>query len=116
MQQKPQLDIRFMTQPMMPVSLMVTISSSETTTDMAKEATGPSMKPPMVIITSLGSYLRNMTTGMRMKATTTKAMAQSMPMVTSFLVEIFMLYTAPCKEIRRRLRNMSGAPAMKINA
>ena len=56
-------------QPTIPVSLMVTISSSETMPETMNAAIGPNRKPPMVMITSFGSYFRNSTTGIRIKLT-----------------------------------------------
>ena len=50
---------------MMPVSLAEIISIKETTTEIIKEAKGPKRKPPMTIMTSLGSYFRKSTTGTR---------------------------------------------------
>ena len=62
---KEQLASMFMMQPMIPVSLTVTISTRETRADMAKAAIGPYMNPPMVMITSFGSYFKNNTMGTR---------------------------------------------------
>ena len=60
-----QVDSRFIRHPMGPVSLMVTISSKDTMADTIKAAIGPKRNPPMVMTTSLGSYLRKRTMGMR---------------------------------------------------
>ena len=48
---------------------MVTISSRDTSRETVKEAMGPNRKPPMVMMTSLGSYFRNRTTGIRTRLT-----------------------------------------------
>ena len=50
-----QVDKAFMRQPIGPVSLMVNISSSATSTEQMIAAEGPRRKPPITIITSLGS-------------------------------------------------------------
>ena len=70
-QANPQVESMFITQPMMPVELMVTISSRETTTLSSAAGSGPNMKPPRAMTTSLGSYLRKSTdtTGMLMSTT-----------------------------------------------
>ena len=63
------MEIRFIRAPMGPVSLMVIISIRDTSKDTMKEAIGPSKKPPMVMITSFGSYFKNRTTGIRIRLT-----------------------------------------------
>ena len=54
-QQKPQVAKTFMTKPMRPVVLMVIISTKATTMAMTAAATGPKVKPPMQMTTSLKS-------------------------------------------------------------
>ena len=81
--------------PMGPVSLTVSISMMDTTKEIMKAAKGPKIKPPMMMITSLGSYLRKgaaATMGMRPTSITRKANAASMAIVVIFLVlEFFIL-------------------------
>ena len=52
-QANPQVESMFITQPMMPVELMVTISSRETTTLSSAAGSGPNMKPPRAMTTVL---------------------------------------------------------------
>ena len=66
---KEQVDKIFIKHPNMPVSLMVTISIRDTMTDTKQEVIGPQIRPPNVMMTSLGSYFRKSTTGIRQAAT-----------------------------------------------
>ena len=50
-----QVDSTFMNRPMGPVSLTVTISTSETSSEIPAPANGPSRKPPMAMTMSFGS-------------------------------------------------------------
>ena len=59
MQAKEQVDKIFIMHPNIPVSLMVTISIRDTMTDTKQEVIGPQIRPPNVMMTSLGSYFRN---------------------------------------------------------
>ena len=52
------MDKIFIKHPNMPVSLMVTISIRDTMTDTKQEVIGPQIRPPNVMMTSLGSYFR----------------------------------------------------------
>ena len=54
-----QLEIMFITQPINPVSLIVSISASETAAEIRNAVIGPYKNPPMTIIISFGSYFRN---------------------------------------------------------
>jgi hypothetical protein len=57
------VDITFIINPITPVLLIVIISKRETTAETKTAVIGPKINPPMVIITSLGSYFKNRTTG-----------------------------------------------------
>ena len=61
----------FIMQPQIPVSLTVIISIKDTITDTMQDVNGPQIRPPKVITTSLGSYLRNKTIGILPTAITT---------------------------------------------
>ena len=62
---------------------MVIISTSDTATLIANDASGPYRKPPITITTSFGSYFRKLTIGMRHTATTTYATAHRSPSTAS---------------------------------
>ena len=64
-QAKQQLEIMFMMQPIKPVPLMVNICAIETAIVIASEVRGPKIMPPIVMITSLESYRKKRTMGMR---------------------------------------------------
>ena len=53
-------------------------------------AIGPIIKPPMVMITSFGSYFRKRTMGIRTVATSTNAIALIIAMMTSLFVRLFL--------------------------
>ena len=66
---KEQVERMFITQPRMPVLLMVTISSSDTITETQRAAAGPHRMPPRAMMISFGSYFKNNTTGTRPRQT-----------------------------------------------
>ena len=61
---KAQEDIMFIIRPIIPVLLMVNISIKETIKEMANDVSGPNINPPMAMITSFASYVKNPTEGM----------------------------------------------------
>jgi len=78
-----------MISPMGPVLLMVNISTKDTMTEISAADIGPNKKPPVRIITSLGSYSKKGSIGIRgiwIDTTATKASALSMAMRVSLLV------------------------------
>ena len=68
-----QVDITFMRNPQNPVVDIVAVSISDTAADIPNAAAGPYMNPPIVIMTSFGSYLRKSSgaIGMRNSSTAT---------------------------------------------
>ena len=61
----------FIKQPIIPFSLIVTISTKETIKAMRNEVRGPKISPPIAIIMSFGSYFKKSTRGIRPTAATT---------------------------------------------
>ena len=87
---------------MIPVALTVIISSADTTTVDARAAKGPIIKPPMTIITSLGSYFKNGVAGMNAntgticdRSITTNAIAEIIARTVRFFT--FLLIELPPK-------------------
>ena len=56
---KEQVERMFITQPRMPVLLMVTISSSDTITETQRAAAGPHRMPPRAMMISFGAYFNS---------------------------------------------------------
>ena len=61
----------------------------ETMRETNKEVTGPQMSPPIVMMTSLGSYFRKSTIGMRKNVTAAKESATSIAIIVSLRVLVF---------------------------
>ena len=81
----------FIANPIGPVVLIVSISTSATITDMAAAATGPNASPPITIIESFGSKVRKDIEGISgtlPTATATKASAQSIPVIQSCIIRL----------------------------
>lgn len=58
MHAKEQLEIMFMINPRMPVSLIVNISAKDTINATKNEVSGPKSRPLIAIIMSFGSYFK----------------------------------------------------------
>ena len=89
-----QVEITFIRNPITPSSDIVIISKKDTIREISAAAAGPSDKPPRAIITSLGSYLRNSTTGIRPKATAIYASAQSIPIMATRRILDFSFFSS----------------------
>jgi hypothetical protein len=78
----------FMISPRTPVSLMVNISTSETATDIIITGKSPKRKPPVRIIASFTSNVKN-AKGILIKYMTTHAVAVKNAIVTKVFVVNF---------------------------
>lgn len=83
---KLQVETIFIINPISPVSLTLNISIKDTATDMKKAASGPRKNPPIVTMTSLGSYFRKSTTGTLQNIITRYDIVQNIPVMVNFLV------------------------------